>query len=260
MWLRRIVREPLLHFAALGALAFALSRGWSEEDAIVVTRAQQEQLFVEFERERGRPPTDEERAAIVDRWIDGELLFREAIALGLDQGDPLIRRRVLQKMEFVGTNLDLPEEPDEATLRAFMEEHASRYAGEPRIDLETVGVRGEEAEARAMLERLQAGADPKSVGGNYGAGRRYAAGHVVRTYGSQVANVVTTLEPNTWTLVQLEGGFVLVRITGTHPGEALPFEKIRNRLVVDWQAEQRRAALEERLTELRERTEIVVEP
>jgi hypothetical protein len=260
--LRRVLREPLLHFAVLGALAFVLSRGWGEgaDDEVVVTRARQEQLFAQFERERGRPPTPQERTAIVDRWVDGELLYREAIALGLDRDDPVIRRRLRQKMEFVGTNLDLPDEPDDATLRAFMGEHASRYAGAPRVDLETVGVRGSESDARAILERLQQGADPKTVEGNYAAGRRYSAALVARNYGPEVAAAVAGLPPGAWTLVALQGGFVLLRVTAVHEGEALPFEKIRNRLVIDWQAAQRSAALEQRLDELRENVRVVVEP
>jgi peptidyl-prolyl cis-trans isomerase C len=261
-WLRRIVRvgrEPLLHFAALGGLAFALSRE-TVSDELVVTRAQQEQLVQAFERERGRPPSEEERATIVARFVDEELLYRDAIELGLDRDDPMIRRRVLQKMEFVGTNLELPQEPDDATLRTFMAEHALRYAGAPRVDLETVGVRGDEAQAKVILDRLQQGDDPKQVDGNYAAGRRFSASHVARTYGPQVAATVAGLPPNTWAIVALEGGFVLVRVTGLHAGEALPFDKIRNRLIVDWQAEQRRVALQQRVQELRERVQVVVEP
>src|SRR5690606_34234798 len=114
------------------------------------------------------------------RFVDGELLYREGLALGLDRDDPVVRQRVIQKMEFVGTNLELPQEPDEATLRAFMAEHAERYAGPPRYDVVLVTLptqpgETDDARARAVLEQLRAGAHPKGVGGRHASGRRFSA-------------------------------------------------------------------------------------
>ena len=239
---------------------FLLARGRGDTQAeLVVTRATQEQLAAQFEENIGRPPTDEERQAMVADWVDRELLVREAVALGLDRNDPVVRRRLLKKMEFVGTNLELPDEPGEATLRAFLAEHPARYTASPRVDVQTVAVLGDEAAASTVLEQLRAGADPKGVEGRYSAGRRYSAAVVTRTYGPDVAAAIADLDPNVWTMVATKSGFVLIEVTGREPGEALPFEKIRNRLATDWKAKQRRAALERRLDELRDTVEVVVE-
>jgi peptidyl-prolyl cis-trans isomerase C len=273
-WLRRALREPLLHFAVLGAATFGVWRA-AEDPAdaaavIVVDRTTQERLGAELEAKLGRAPTEQELAAAIERWVDAELLYREGLALGLDRDDPLVRQRVIQKMEFVGDNLELPAEPDEATLRAFMAEHAARYAGPPRYDfvLVTLPRPADEplADARAqqVLEQLQTGADPKAVAtaeaGRVASGRRFSAANVTGTYGPEIGAALPELSPGQWGLVTLERGHVLVRLDAVHPGETPAFETMQNRVQLDWQKAQRGAALRRRLVELRHKYAVTREP
>jgi hypothetical protein len=270
--LRRALREPLLHFAVLGAAMFgawqAAEGAGDDAPAIVVDRATQERLGAELEAKLGRAPTDDELAAAIDRWVDGELLYREGLALGLDRDDPVVRQRVIQKMEFVGDNLELPAEPDEATLRAFVAEHAERYAGPPRWDFVMVTLPRQEGEAladgqaraQAVLEQLRAGVDPKAVGGRVASGRRFSAANVTGTYGPEIAAALPELPPGQWGLVTLERGFTLVRLDAVHPGETPAFESMRNRVLLDWRQAQRGAALRERLVELRSKYAVTREP
>jgi hypothetical protein len=267
--LRRALREPLLHFALLGAAVFGLWRvGASEGDAdgtIVVDRATQARIADELAAKLGRAPTDGELAGAIDRWVDGELLYREGLALGLDRDDPMVRQRVIQKMEFVGDNLEPPVEPDDATLRAFMEEHRERYAGPPRYDFVMVTLaRGpderDDARAQRVLQELRAGADPKRVEGRFASGRKFSAANMAGTYGQELAAGLTELPPGEWGLVTLERGWTLLSLQALHPGETPAFESVRNRVLLDWRQAQRGAALRERVETLREKYVVTREP
>ncbi len=267
--LRRALREPLLHFALLGALVFGLWRAGQGEgdaaEAIVVDAATQERLAGELAATLGRAPTEGELAAAIDRWVNGEILYREGLALGLDRDDPVVRQRVIQKMEFVGDNLEPPAEPDEAELRAFMQEGAERYAGPPRYDFVLVTLpRGpddvDDARAQRVLEELRAGADPKRVEGRFASGRRFSAANMEGTYGKEIAVAVVELPPGEWRLVALARGWTLVKLEAVHPGETPAFESVRNRVLLDWRQAQRGAALRERVEALRGRYTVTREP
>lgn len=268
--LRRALREPLLHFAVLGAATFGVWRAAEEPvddaTAIVVDRGTQERLAAELQGKLRRAPTDAELEAAIDRWVDGEILYREGLALGLDRDDPLVRQRVIQKMEFVGDNLELPTEPDETTLRAFMQEQAQRYAGPPRYDFTLVTLaRGpddvDDARAQRVLAELRAGADPKTVeGGRLASGRRFSAANAAGTYGPEIAAALPETPLGEWGLVTLERGWTLVSLTAVHPGDTPPFESLRNRVLLDWRASQRGAVLREKLEALRERYTVTREP
>jgi hypothetical protein len=267
--LRRALREPLLHFALLGVGVFGLWRAAAGEgDAaptIVVDRATQERIAGELEAKLRRAPTEDERAAAIERWVDGELLYREGLALGLDRDDPVVRQRVIQKMEFVGDNLELPVEPDDTTLRAFMDEQGQRYAGPPRYDFVLVTLAREpgetdDARAQRVLQELRAGADPKAVEGRVASGRTFSAANVAGTYGPEIAAGLVELPPGEWGLVALDRGWTLVNLQGVHPGETPEFESVRNRVLLDWRQAQRGAALRQRLEELRGRYTVTREP
>ena len=96
---RRLLREPLVHFLALGAALFALygaldRDGFDAPDEIVVDRARLASLAAEFERRWRRPPTPEERRELVESWVREEILVREGVALGMDRDDPVVRRNL----------------------------------------------------------------------------------------------------------------------------------------------------------------------
>ena len=93
MTLRALLREPLLHFLVLGGLLFVLFGLTQEPEQegtrqIRVTAAQVEQLAAQFSRTWMRPSTEEELAGLIERHIRGEVFYREALAMGLDQDDP----------------------------------------------------------------------------------------------------------------------------------------------------------------------------
>lgn len=109
----RLLREPLVHFLLIGAALFALHALVSGEaprrDVVVVTRGRIDGLVAQFAATHGRPPDATERSGLIQDWVHEEILCREAVALGLDREDAVIRDRLRQKMEFVAGGDAAPE-------------------------------------------------------------------------------------------------------------------------------------------------------
>ena len=139
--LQRILSEPLHHFLLLGAGIFAVYLWLGDEDAgvpdrrIVVSEAQVEQMAMLWAKRWSRPPTAQELRGLVDARVREEVLYREALALGLDRDDTIVRRRLAQKMEFLIEDLTGRGEPGEEELRAFLAEHPERFLEPARLTL-----------------------------------------------------------------------------------------------------------------------------
>src|SRR5688572_33276496 len=136
--MKKLFREPLVHFCVLGAVIFALN-AWREKTPetpaarIEVTAVVIERLRVGFERQFGQAPDAEELRGLVTAHIREEVLCREALALGLDRDDTIVRRRMAQKMEFLTDDLASAAEPENAEVRAFFEKNAARYVKPARV-------------------------------------------------------------------------------------------------------------------------------
>ena len=157
--LKRILREPLLHFLLLGILLF-FAYGWlggkapPPPDEIVIDAGRVETLSNQFERTWQRPPTAREQQGLIDSWLREEIFYREGLALGLDRGDPVVRRRIAQKMDFISEGL-MVVTPEEGELESWFAENAERYRVDPVFSMRQV-------EARLVLESR---AEPEPVGG-----------------------------------------------------------------------------------------------
>ena len=162
--LRRLLREPLLHFLLLGGVLFAVfGRGGPQGDAadrrIVVSAADIDRLAAGFAQTWHRPPAADELEAQIRDHVREEVLYRTALTLGLDKDDTIVRRRLRQKMEFLIE--DTVPEPQEAELQAYFHAHEDKFRTEPQISFRQVFVsagRGDaaEADARETLVRLAA--------------------------------------------------------------------------------------------------------
>src|SRR5262245_57610604 len=140
------LREPLVHFAVLGGLLFAVDHYLfskaGDPHTIVISPDVDKQAIDVFRQARGREPNADELFALRRVWLDNEVLFREGMALGLDRGDTSIRDRVIFKsLSMIETGLKLPP-VDEATLRAWFESHRAKYDEPARFDFEEAVVVG----------------------------------------------------------------------------------------------------------------------
>ncbi|MEW6269494.1 MAG: hypothetical protein AB1689_09390, partial [Thermodesulfobacteriota bacterium] len=137
---RAWLREPLVLFLLAGAALFLLHRllhpvgGDARADRrIVITPEDLQQMSVAWLAQGRPPPSPEEMQSLVERWVRDEILFREAVALGLDRNDTIVKRRMVQKMEFLAEDLSDLSEPTPAQLEAFLRGNASRFRDPPRV-------------------------------------------------------------------------------------------------------------------------------
>jgi len=171
--LRRWSGEPLLHFVAAGFVLFAASelRSRHADDArIVMTPERKARLATRYAMQFGAPPDSTKMAQLVEGEIEEEILFRRGIALRLDRDDEIVRRRVVQKMQFLLQDVHAPPEPSEAELSVFYATHAARYTIPARASFSHVyfslqqGEAAAQSRARDALARLENGVSPMQVG------------------------------------------------------------------------------------------------
>ncbi|HUW74175.1 MAG TPA: peptidylprolyl isomerase [Methyloceanibacter sp.] len=253
--LSKIVREPLVHFVLIGAVVFgiyALVDDSADEprDRIVVTEGRVQQLAQVFAKTWQRPPSPEELRGLVDAHIKEEVYYREAIKLGLDRDDTLIRRRMQQKMEFVTEPADELLQPDDATLQDYLDDHRADFRVEPRLAFEQVflnpGKSGEGALVRAdeALKVLKASdgipadvGDPTLLPGQM---QLTPLGGIERNFGEAFAANLTDLPENEWAgPIQSAYGLHLVRVTKRIDGYDPKLADVRDAVAQKWRTEKR---------------------
>lgn len=132
--LRKIIKEPLLHFALLGLLLFfsyAYLNPAAEDiadNALTVTEYKIKQLNTIFQKRWQRPPTTAELKKLVDDYVIEEIYYREAIAMQMDKNDTIIRRRLRQKMEFLLIDISTIQAPTTEQLQTYLDKHATEFA------------------------------------------------------------------------------------------------------------------------------------
>jgi hypothetical protein len=257
-----LLREPLLHFVVLGAVLFAayaaLGRdGVDAPGAIVVSRGQIEHLTTGFTRVWQRAPTGEELDRLIRDYIREEVYYREAIALGLDRDDTIIRRRLRQKLEFVSEDIAALAEPTQADLESFLQSQPERFRTEPRFTFRQVYLDPQRhgdrlaADAQALLERLKrAGtrADVSALGDSLllaSAFESVSSSEIARQFGEEFARAIDGLVPGEWSgPVQSGYGAHLVLVSARTEGRLPALGEVRDAVRREWANAQREKANE----------------
>ncbi len=277
--LKQWFREPLVHFLLLGAGLFLLyslvNDDTSEQppNRIVVDEGQARRLAEQFQRTWIRPPTRQELKGLVEDYIKEEILYREALALGLDQDDLVIRRRLRQKMEFLNEDLVEQRPPTDAQLQVFLKTHADKFRRPGRLSFQQVYLSPEryddDGEARAMALLAHLNTKPTS------ASRAETLGdptllpyeldavtleEVARTFGGTLAEALAEAPADRWSgPFSSSYGLHLVRFTDREAGGMPALEKIRSVVEREWLAEHRIAAKNRFYEALRARYQVVIE-
>jgi hypothetical protein len=269
--MRRLLREPLVHFLLGGALLFVLYGRIAEPqaerpDRIVVREEQVAMLAQSFERTWMRPPTEMELRGLVDDHVTEEVLYREALALGLDRDDLVVRRRMRQKMEFL--NDDLAElEPTEEEMRAYLEANPERFRVPSRVSFAQLFLGPEVGAAAAdraggLLARLRAGEDPEGLGAPSLLPRELDAAspsEVAGVFGARFAEALGELPEGAWSgPVASEFGAHLVLVSTREAGRLPPLEEVRGAVAREWAAARGQEARQRFHDALRARYEIEV--
>lgn len=238
--LPRWTKEPLLHFVLLGALLFGVDHAFvarADDPLTIVVGAEVEREAREtFRAARGTDPTPEQLAALRQAWLDNEVLYREGMAMRVDQGDTTIRDRIVFKaLNVVESNLKLPP-VDDAALRAWFEKHRAKYDEPARYDFQEAVLAGDGSEAavRAFAAELN-----RSAGGEVKAGLRVFKGrphaNIVQSYGPEFAEALEGLPAGgEWRALRTREGWRAMRLEAVAPGKPASFEALRGVVLQDW--------------------------
>ncbi len=260
----KILREPLVHFLLAGAALFALFAWLNDGDApegeaagapvIVVSAQQQERLASQFRGTWLRPPTPDEMAGLINAHVQEEILYREALKLGLDQGDTVVRRRLNQKMEFLTAAGAGLLEPSNEELQAYMQANAESYRVPPRLAFHQIYLGAAPEPATVEQARLAATAlGAEAAGSEIGVATLLPsslgptqAGVINGQFGSGFAEALLTLKPGGWRGPVRSGyGLHLIHVTGREESRLPPLAEVGQRVAADWRAE-KEAELRER--------------
>lgn len=271
------LREPLARFLLLGLAIFAVDRALNgvtgpgqKPEHIVVTATQQSALAEVFRAEHGREPRADELQARLNRWIDEQVLYREALALGLDRRDIIVQRQLTQKMRFLIEDTMQATEPSMAELQAWLDQHVEQYGHPSTISFEQVflsrGRQGERLAAEAARIGQQLQHDPAAF---VGLGDAFLVGQVMtaadaerlrKDFGEGFAASLKNLPAGEWSgPVASSFGMHWVRVTERGNFRSATLTEVAERVRVDYQIAQREEKNRRALAELRTRYRIEIE-
>lgn len=275
--LRRWLREPLLHFLILGGLLFLLFhfvKGGSgiKQNEIVVTSGTVQTLSEGFQRVWKRVPTQKELDTLIQDYIKEEIYYREAMAMGLDRDDTIIRRRLRQKMEFLADGMGYIKEPTDKDLESYLQKHPEKFRVESRYTFSQVYLNPEkhqnsiEQDAAQLLTNLnKAGnsVDPGKYGDQFMLGYYFSnqsESNIARTFGDPFAKQLSQLETGKW-VGPIESGYGqhLVLINNRSEGRIPPISEVRKQVQSEWMTDEAKQTSEKFYEGLRSRYTVKIE-
>jgi hypothetical protein len=277
--LTRLFTEPLVQFLIIGACiygAFALF-GTPEEDyrdtTIRVDANRIDSFIGQWESRWNRPPTRQEIDGIIQQYVREDILYRQAVAMGLNEDDPITRRRMAQKLEFLTSDLAMMKQPAEGELEQYFQDNQAKYRAPDQISFSQVffdpDARDEATldDAAEVLVQLRSAGEPDAQ--TLEAGDRFmlqgyfpsvTEAEIGRTMGSGFAEAVMQLDPGQWHGPVLSGyGVHLVYVYDFQAAPPPVFEDVQATVLEDWHAVQREQFNADFFEALKNNYEIIID-
>ena len=276
--MKRWLREPLLHFLLLGAGLFALygalrpGGGARPSSEIALTLDDLRQLETVFESQWRRPPTAEELARLVENRVQEEVLYREALAAGLDKDDEIVQRRMAQKMQFLAEDAAAAREPMGQELRDWYEQNSGPFALPSRTSFrhsyfapDRRGARARDDAASALAKLAGAAqdsplaaslADPFMFQDYYG---DRTPEQLAKEFGPPFAQALSTLTPGSWQgPIESGYGWHLVFVDSVVPGRVPAFEEVEPEVKTAWLGDRKARAWRDAYAAMRARYTVLL--
>jgi hypothetical protein len=271
--MRKLFKEPITIFILTGVLLYLIHSWIVQSDPgagekIFVSNDQVEQLISRFSRTWMRPPTESEVRNIIDNYIRNEVFYREAVAMGLDQNDPVIRQRMRQKMEMLMDDMAGSTVPGDQMLRNYMNENKEKFRLEHRISFIQVYLNPEahqnmESDVQSILNRIKSGADPQEFGDPTLLGYEYkqlTESEITRQFGADFTNQIVQANAGEWTGPVYSGlGTHVIKVTRRIEGRMPELSAVRNIVEREWMVERTKELKKAAYQKLLQNYEIVYE-
>ncbi|WP_380058961.1 peptidyl-prolyl cis-trans isomerase (plasmid) [Falsihalocynthiibacter sp. SS001] len=266
----RFIREPLVHFVLVGSVVFATFAALNErpveqdESLIIVDETDLARIAEQFRATWLRFPTQEEMAAIVEGFVNEEVLVREALSLGLDQDDAVIRQRLRQKMDFITGASSEIEAPDENALKAYYDANIVNYTIDPVVTLEQIylGPDASNAQITAVQDAVRNSQPPEGLGVPTLLPTRLegtSSVDVDRSFGIGFYEALDVSLLGQWQgPIVSSFGVHFVRVESFEPGETVPLDAIEERVIRDWQFQNTQAEKAQNIQSLRARYDVQI--
>lgn len=270
----KLHKEPLFHFLLMGSalfLLFHLVAGGSEDEnaQIVISEGRVQALMQSFGKVRQRPPSQEELDNLVQSYIREEVLYREALAMGLEKDDLIVRRRLTQKIAFLSEDMIALDEPDDAVLEAYLRENEERFRLQARYSFRQVYLNAGKRRAtldtdiKEVLKTLRAQEPEDEVVGDSlmvkNSFTHASASDVARVLGERFVAGLDELTVGSWQGPVPSGfGVHLVYLSERIEARAPSLEQVRADVVREWSAQQRQQANDKFFEILRARYQVTL--
>jgi hypothetical protein len=275
--MKSLLREPLVHFLLIGAALFFVfglfnDPAGPQSDRIVITPGQIEFLKANFTRTWQRSPTEQELQGLINSHVHEEIFYREALALGLDRDDGIIRRRLKQKLEFMSDDLAGVATPSDEQLQQFLETHPESFRIEPKVafrhiflNIDQRGNTALDAGDRLLAELSDAGnaTDPDTLGDNIMLPKSFTlspASEIARLFGEPFSIEIMKIKPGQWAGPIRSGyGLHLVLVSEQVDGRLPELDEVREVVEQEWSADYKKELKESIYKKFREKYTVVFE-
>ena len=261
--LLHLLQEPLVQFVLIGSVLFAID-AWlhppaKESRTIVVTKQMRNSIVETYDEDHARKPTDAELKATIDNWVGEEILYREGRLLGLDQGDPTIRDRIVYKLKVMLTDEAKAREPTPAEIQAWFEINHARYDEPDRVTfLATAPVTEDVARQEFAAVKAQKETAELQEQARLFLDRPRSA--IAPVFGEGFAKALDESAIGQWKLIQSTAGWHLVRVDGRKAGKLAALDDVRSDAIKSWQSEQTLKSTLDAMSRLKSRYTVRYEP
>jgi hypothetical protein len=263
--LQRLLSEPLFHFLIIGLIFFGIDKSLESArvsaSQIIVPASVYEDISRTFEKARSRKPTKEELAPLVETWVSNEVLYREAKAQQLDEGDDMIRERIIQKLRvMISGTLDVPKATEE-DLRSFFQQHRQNY-DQPTLYSFTFAKMESENEAAQRASALNAGVRDavNAPGIRFVPFKRRPESNVMSLLGKDNTKILKNSSPGQWIVMTSQSGVAVARLDSYVPAQAARYEDVASDVAKRWQVWASQQAGRKRVAELRAKYDVAYQP
>jgi len=270
------LKEPLFHFLVIGAGLFLLygvtaEETQDEETRIEINTVRADRMVTLWEKRWNRPPTQEEFTGLTEQYINEEVLYREALAMGLDKDDPVVRRRMAQKVKFISNDIITIDTPSDTVLQSYLDKHASKYQLAGKVTFQHIYFNpakhdaAMEEEAKSLLVKLSKdnhGIDMQSVGDGFMHGTTFKELKVFeinRLLGKDFSKKLFEQPTGKWVGPLVSGyGLHLVYIDAKTASKTATLEMAKQSVLEDWTTDERKKVNDAFISNLRKQYNVTI--